>query len=340
MNEPKLLNTGCIMTIKISQLLSKDELKLFTERSDLQGFWALFVNWGLVAVAFALPAIWTNPITIIISLVILANRQLGLGILMHDCAHGVMFKTKWLNEFVGTWFCAAPIYAHLDGYRQYHLKHHRVAGTKDDPDYGNYKDYPVSKASFIRKVIRDFTGLSGIKVFYALMLMNLGFLSYDFSYQTKDTRTLRGWAQFKYAFANHIRYLGVHLAMALILWSLGVLWVYVLWHVSVIFVGPFVFRIRNAAEHGAVPDLLNTDPMMNTRTTKANWIERLIFAPNHVNYHLEHHLLASVPAHRLKAFHETLAEKGVMDRADIANGYVDVIKKLMTKTARPEAVNS
>lgn len=319
------------MTIKINQLLSKDELAHFTERSDWQGWWALAVNWGLIAVAFALPALWPNPFTIVVSLILLANRQLGLGILMHDCAHGVMFKSKRLNEWVGTWLCAAPIYAHLDGYRQYHLKHHRVAGTQDDPDYNNYKDYPVSKVSFARKVFRDFSGLSGFKVFYALMLMNLGFLSYDFSYQGKEKRALTGWAQFQYASANIARFASIHLAMATVLWALGVLWVYALWHVSVFFINPFVFRIRNAAEHGAVPDLLSTDPFKNTRTTKANWLERLIFAPNHVNYHLEHHLLASVPAHRLKEFHRLLEKKGVLESADIAAGYGEVIQKLMAK---------
>jgi hypothetical protein len=51
-----------------------------------------------------------------------------------------------------------------------------------------------------------------------------------------------------------------------------------------------ITRIRNIAEHAVVPDA--NDPLRNTRTTRANFLERLFIAPYYVNYHLEHHLLA------------------------------------------------
>ncbi|MAC71727.1 MAG: hypothetical protein CMP84_16195 [Gammaproteobacteria bacterium] len=58
-------------------------------------------------------------------------------------------------------------------------------------------------------------------------------------------------------------------------------------------------RIRNLAEHAAVPDLTDSDPLLNSRTTLASWWERLTFAPNSINYHLEHNLLPAVPKYRL-----------------------------------------
>ena len=88
-------------------------------------------------------------------------------------------------------------------------------------------------------------------------------------------------------------------------------------------------RIRNLAEHAAVPDLTSEDPLQNTRTTIPRWWERFMFAPNSVCYHLEHHLVPSVPKYRLADFHKTLRAKGLLDDADICFGYLAVVRKLV-----------
>lgn len=62
----------------------------------------------------------------------------------------------------------------------------------------------------------------------------------------------------------------------------------------------FVVCVRQVAEHAAVPNLDNNDPRQHTRTVFANWLERLLFAPHHLNYHLEHHLLATIPIYYLR----------------------------------------
>ena len=65
-------------------------------------------------------------------------------------------------------------------------------------------------------------------------------------------------------------------------------------------------------------------------TTRVAWWERLLIAPNYVNYHLEHHLSAAVPCYRLKPLHKLLTEKGFFDGFDcLSHGYVDVVKRAM-----------
>ena len=66
-----------------------------------------------------------------------------------------------------------------------------------------------------------------------------------------------------------------------------------------------ITRIRNIAEHAVVPD--SADPLRNTRTTHANFLERLFIAPYYVNYHLEHHLLFYVPCYNLPRVHRILS---------------------------------
>jgi len=312
--------------------LHAEDARPFIQRSDLVGFWLLLFNWCLIVFAFVLPALWFNPLTILVSLLLLANRQLGLAILMHECAHYTLFKTRVLNQWVGRVLCGAPVLADLDGYRRYHMKHHKDAGTTNDPDYPNYKNYPVTKRSLIRKIRRDLTGVTGVKTLYALLLMNAGVLAYDMSYQSNSpTKKLSSTVIIKNLLSNLYLPVLVNVAMWAVLYLSGHGWLYLLWWLSYLTTYMFVLRIRNAAEHASVPDLLDKDPRLHARTTYASWWERLSFAPNYVNYHLEHHLRPNVPCYRLKAFHKFLKDKGVLDDVKMASGYPDVINQMLSQ---------
>ena len=45
-----------------------------------------------------------------------------------------------------------------------------------------------------------------------------------------------------------------------------------------------------------------------------------------MNYHLEHHLLPTVPHYRLKRLHELLWERGAGAQATYAKGYLEVLR--------------
>jgi fatty acid desaturase len=91
-----------------------------------------------------------------------------------------------------------------------------------------------------------------------------------------------------------------------------------------------IARLRQVAEHGAVPDLFDADPRKNTRTTLVRWWEKLFVAPFHLNYHLEHHFHADVPCYNLPAFHRFLESKRIYEETDFPNGY----RELFSKTLR------
>jgi fatty acid desaturase len=109
---------------------------------------------------------------------------------------------------------------------------------------------------------------------------------------------------------------------------------YVLWPASWLTIYMLVSRIRNAAEHGALPGTMSQDIWSNTRTVQAGWWERLLFAPNFVNYHVEHHLAPTVPSYNLRRFHRLLDEKGALHHAKVAPGYVEVIRSLVSNKLR------
>ncbi len=113
----------------------------------------------------------------------------------------------------------------------------------------------------------------------------------------------------------------------------GIWWAYpLLWLLPLVTWMQVITRIRNIAEHAVVPDA--DDPLRNTRTTKANTLERIFIAPYFVNYHLEHHLLLYIPCYNLPKLHAILMQGPHADRMEVQPGYLSVLK---LATAKPDA---
>jgi len=95
-----------------------------------------------------------------------------------------------------------------------------------------------------------------------------------------------------------------------------------------------ITRIRNIAEHAVVPD--SDDPLRNTRTTRAGFLERLFIAPYYVNYHLEHHLLFYVPCYNLPRVHEILSRSPHAARMEVQPNYAAVLRLATAKPANED----
>ena len=132
----------------IHDFLSPSETRELIVASDLRGWLAVGTSWAVIAAAMGAFIYWPSFGVGAIALVLIGGRQLGLAILMHDCAHRSLFATRWLNDWVGRWLCAVPLWHDLARYRVHHLKHHRDAGTPQDPDLDLVTAYPVSGSSF------------------------------------------------------------------------------------------------------------------------------------------------------------------------------------------------
>ena len=151
------------MTFSATELLSPDELADVRARSDLKGVLCVVHAWVVIFAAMALFVLAPNPLTWAIGIVAIGARQLGLAVLMHDAAHGVLTNNKRLNDILGQVFCAWPVVTDMYAYRTYHLQHHRWTQQKNDPDLGLSAPFPITAQSLERKVIRDLTGQTTLK---------------------------------------------------------------------------------------------------------------------------------------------------------------------------------
>lgn len=304
--------------IRARDLMTDAELAEVRTRSSRKGVALIAHAWALIFAAIALVAWWPNPLTYLFAVAIIGSRQLGLAILMHDGAHGSLANGDRLNMWLSQWLCAYPVFAETSAYRRYHLQHHAHTQQDDDPDLVLSAPFPITDKSYRRKFIRDITGQTAYQQRKAQILNALGEPEWPMR-----QRLAHFWQKLgPQIVVNAVLFAGLALA--------GVWWAYpLLWLVPFVTWMMVITRIRNIAEHAVVPD--SNDPLRNTRTTKAGFLERLFVAPYYVNYHLEHHLLFYVPCYNLPRVHEILSRGPHGARMEVQPNYAAVLKLATSK---------
>jgi fatty acid desaturase len=321
------VDTSKAAAAMLRRVLSPEERRALLRVDPLRSWWMVASNWLLVFAAMALVAWAPNPFTVVVALFVIAARQLGMAVVMHEAAHRTLFRSRRLNDWVGNWLGAYPVWAEVAPYRAYHLAHHTRTGTAEDPDLGLAAPFPITRSSFRRKVWRDLSGQTGWKQAKAVFLRDVGLA------RGRNQRTLgmNEGRQLDVGWHKLIPVATTNAVLFALLTAAGHPALYLLWVAAWLTTYRLVSRLRSIAEHGMVPD--QSDPLRNTRTTRAAWWERLLIAPNRVNFHLEHHLLMTVPHHNLPRLHRLLRARGALDAACLAPGYVSVFRLAMS---RPE----
>ena len=297
--------------------ITKQELKPFLQRSNTKAFAILNWIWGSTLLCFALAAYFPYWPVYLFVVFVLGGRQHGLGMIMHETGHNTFFENKKLNEITGNWLTAPFVLLNAKTYTTYHMTHHKRAGTEDDPDLSNYKNYPITKMSLVRKISRDLSGLSGIKVLAYLMFSGKDMFSGE---KRKHYALIKGFA------ANFVLFA--------ILFFAGRPELYILWVVAYLTSYMLFLRVRQINEHAGVPDLFATEPKYNTRSVPASILGFLFTSPvPGLNYHCEHHLFMGVPVYHLKALHQLLVKRDYYDDVPEINGYRQLLPYLVRGTA-------
>jgi fatty acid desaturase len=274
--------------------------------------------WASILAIWTVCVLWTNPLTVLLGVMLIGCRQLGLAVLNHDGAHNLLYKNRRLNDWVSEWVLNRPLLgASVVPYRNYHLEHHKHTQQADDPDLHLSAPFPISRGSFRRKMIRDLTGQTGWKQRSATVKGAFGRPD-----QPWTARLVRGMRRMGPNLVINVLFLAGFAAAGH--WYLY----FLLWVLPALSWEPFITRVRNIGEHGAVPD--NDDRLRNTRTTRAGLLERAFIAPYFVNYHLEHHLLVSCPCYRLQRAHALLLAKGFGARMELMPNYLAMLRHATT----------
>lgn len=283
-----------------------DQWRRLSAKSSWRGLWLVAHAWGTIGLAMLVGARW--PWLTPLCVMVVGTRQLGLAILMHDAAHGLLHPNRAINDWVGRWLCAPT----LKAYRPYHLQHHRYVQQAEDPDLVLSAPFPISRTSLRRKMWRDLSG----QTFYKQRIQPL-----------LQRRAQAAGGDGATAFTGHDRHFVIANALGFAVFAAaGWWWLWlVLWLLPMASWLPLVTRLRNIAEHALVP-VDQPDPLRQARTTRASWPERALIAPYWVNFHSEHHLFTQLPCWQLPRAHALLQAAGTTARMEVQPGYLAVMR--------------
>jgi len=263
---------------------------------------------------------------------LIGTRQHALFVLAHEAAHYRLFEQRWLNDGAGR-LCATLQGLSMRTYRVIHRLHHNHLYTDLDPDTALHGGYPRGKAYLASKLLKDLTGLTAWKT-YAYFLGGAPALN------TRTRVAVRPLDDTSPKLRDEARrdrdtvilcHAGALLAFA----STGLLLQYlVLWILPLATVVQAILRLRAIAEHGATTDF--SSPLTAARTNlPPAWLGWLLF-PHNVNYHIEHHLYASVPHYNLPGLHRELADRGLLSGAEVLP-FGATLGKIFSDRLRPAA---
>lgn len=223
------------------------------------------IDWALIVIAITIAC--NNLLFIPLSIFIVGNRQHALALLGHEATHKLVSKNKYINDTLGNLLCFAPIGLPYEGYKKFHMDHHRFLGTDKDPEVKRKKSVRMLKSNATKfNIITQF--------FKDLLFINVFDLR---EFQLPKTNMDKLWIG------------SAHLCF--ILYGLFVdVTIIVVWYGAMLSSLLACSRLRIWHEH------IGTN---STHKIKANWWQKLLFLPHNAEYHYEHHKKASVPYDKL-----------------------------------------
>jgi fatty acid desaturase len=294
--------------------LPREVVHELTRRSAWRASLAVLHDFAVIAAAVAFGLyLWPNPLAIVLSVVVIGTRQHALFVIAHDAAHYLLYERRWLNDALGR-FCATVQGLSMCTYRVIHRLHHNNLYGELDPDTALHGGYPRGRSYLVKKLLKDLSGLTAWKT-YAYFLGGAPALNTATRVAMRpldDTsEKLRSEAK-----RDRNAVVAFHVAALVVAaWSGYLVQYLVLWMLPLFTVVQAILRLRAIAEHGATTDF--SSPLTAARTnTGPAWLQWLIF-PHHVNYHIEHHLYASVPHYNLPRLHREMARRGSLDGAEV-----------------------
>lgn len=255
---------------------------------DVSAAWslgAISFDWAVVAASIltveSFGWLWYLP-----AICLIASRQHALFLLMHEGAHRLLFKRKFVNDWASNLFAAWPIGLSTEQFRMHHWKHHNNTNTDKDPDWVRkvtHPDwiFPRSKASFWLSFLPYISG-RGIS---------------DMRFAWKVIGFRKNTAEFKLA----LTFYATVLLSAWTLKSLDTLFFF--WVVPYFTILPILNRVRSIVEHLGTP---NTHELNGTRNIEGSPIESFFFGPHGNSLHLIHHLYPNIPWHKIAKAHKHL----------------------------------
>ena len=269
--------------------IPRQRMKELMKRSDRPGLINYGLWLGLLAVTGAWLVLawgsgWTVPAALLYGIFYGSCGDSR----WHECAHGTVFKTRWLNRF---FYQLASFMALKNPYlwRWSHTRHHT-----DTIVVGRDPEIAFPRPPSIFGIVLNLPYLKGgwpeVK---KLVQLTFGILTADQKdFLIESDRSKAFWAS------------RAHVAVLLMVTGLSIgmeSWLPVMLVGLPTFYGGWLHHLLATTQHAGLAEDV-PDHRLNSRTVHMNPFFRFVYS--NMNYHVEHHMFPMVPFYFLPALHE------------------------------------
>ena len=277
--------------------IAPEAFKSLNQRQPRRVIAFTLLVWSQLFLAFWL-ALNFDLIYSILSFFIICACMQTMLLWTHEASHHNLFRSSSINDLWCSVFFSAPLGVDIKTYRRHHSSHHSAMSTKQDLDKYAYDleiEGPKSFLSLLTKTLSGFEGLRLIKNKY---------LQKEAISSSKISKLVT---------------IGFNLTLGAVLTFFGKWYLYfILWVYPLLSVTIFLNYVRSIGEHlpkgDRYLDETKKDLKQIVRTTTPNFFEKWFLYQANFNYHLEHHLFPSIPAHNLPKLHAILKDMGIYER--------------------------
>ena len=205
-----------------------------------------------------------------------------ITVVMHDCTHYTLFKSRRLNKVMGS-FLGAVTGVDFASFSVQHWRHHRSYGEVGDPQGFHYAGLSrMSHGEFRWHLVKPLLGLN-LRHTFAESVLAPGNVarhvrSGEFAVVALTQLTLLALAT---GFGRHMTLVALPF-------------------LSTATFGLFFSQLRGIAEHGVVDAQVDA---RNVRSHEPSRLDRILLYDVNFNYHREHHAYPHIPSCHLPALH-------------------------------------
>lgn len=283
--------------------------------SPWRSAWSVAQEVLVLGALIAAALTWWTPWVVVPCVILIGTRQHALFVLAHDAAHYRLFESRGLNDLVGR-ACATVQGLSMRTYRVIHRLHHNNLYGPADPDTALHGGYPRGRLYLAKKLAKDLAGFTAWKT-YAYFLGGAPALNTETNVAMRPLNDSSARLRAE-ALSDRNAVVGFHVVAFALAAASGWLVEYlVLWILPLATVVQAILRLRAIAEHGATTDF--SSPLTAARTNLASPLVEWLLFPHRVNYHIEHHLYASVPHYHLPELHREMLKHGLLEGAEVVS---------------------
>ena len=281
------------------EVLSKNELRDLSKKNFIIPLTDIIFNYLQIILALILIYISDQKIYVsIFAIFLIGVAQYSLMVIAHDGLHRNFVSSLKLNDLLNDILILGMFGSACRVNRNNHSEHHKYTSTNLDPD--RYKYLHKDKES----IIKFYVFLSGFSNFFKT-IKNV-YLNKDFKSKNNTNNTKLNHREISIIIFWQLS------LIILMTYFFGILGYFLYW-----FLPTYLFAYRGDlnrvfCEHNE----LNDDEILNDKNyrlityDKPNLLEKLLFCPNNMNYHAEHHLFPQIPYYNLKKAHKIIKSNG------------------------------